>query len=331
MSPGADNKKALNLAIKDQVAALEWVQANIRAFGGDEHKVTAFGESAGAIMTSILYFNSPLSKLILESGSPASSLTFNAERREIDWQNFVGGVPSCADLATSGHTFDCLKAANSSDILQGLLASLSLSPELFAFDPTLDGPDGVYPDIPSRLFARGQFARVPFITGTNLDEGTAFTPLTVNSEEQIHNLIIANFSPPIVSAQELERTADKLIELYPDIPALGSPFNTGNETFGLSSVFKQAAALDGDLAFQAQRRNFNQVAAKAGLKTYGYLFTEPQPDSGPFGVFHGSEVPFVYGSLTTQTASSLNLSNVMMDYWISFATSLDPNDVHGAP
>ncbi|KAG6895916.1 hypothetical protein C0992_011608, partial [Termitomyces sp. T32_za158] len=103
------------------------------------------------------------------------------------------------------------------------------------------------------------------------------------SMKQIRNLIIANFSPPIVSTQELERTADKLIELYPDIPALGSPFNTGNETFGLSSVFKQAAALDGDVAFQAQRRNFNQVAAKAGLKTYGYLFTEPQPDSGPFG------------------------------------------------
>ena len=35
----ADDKKALNLAIRDQIAALQWVQTNIEAFGGDKHKV----------------------------------------------------------------------------------------------------------------------------------------------------------------------------------------------------------------------------------------------------------------------------------------------------
>jgi acetylcholinesterase len=80
-------------------------------------------------------------------------------------------VPQCASTATSGKTFDCLKTANSSAILQGLLASLAEAPEAFGFDPTIDGPGGLFPDIPSRLFAKGQFARLPFIAGTNLDEG----------------------------------------------------------------------------------------------------------------------------------------------------------------
>ena len=36
----ANNKGALNLALKDELAALEWVQANIAHFGGDACKVT---------------------------------------------------------------------------------------------------------------------------------------------------------------------------------------------------------------------------------------------------------------------------------------------------
>ncbi|GLB39569.1 putative type-B carboxylesterase lipase family protein [Lyophyllum shimeji] len=331
----ADDLKALNLALRDQLAALEWVHENIGLFGGDKTKVTAFGESAGAIMTSILFFNSPLPKLvrgvILESGSPASALTFPATRREVDWQNFVSGVPHCASTATSGHTFDCLRTANSSDILQGLLNSLAQSPEEFPFDPTLDGPGGLYPDLASRLFARGQFARIPSIAGTNLDEGTLFTSRAISTEGQVRDAIIANFSPPIVSTQTLASTADRLLQLYPDDPALGSPFGTGNETFGLSSVFKQTAALQGDLSFQSQRRSWSQVHSRAGVKTFGYLFTEPQPDlaSSGLGVAHGSEVTFVYGRPNTITPTSTRLSSLMIEYWVSFATSLDPNDGRG--
>lgn len=236
-------------------------------------------------MTGILFFNSPLDKLaraavrfwchmfnfppihgirnqILESGSPSTSLAFNAARREGAWQNFVSGVPRCASLAKSGNTIDCLRTANTSEIFQGYLTAIAEATELFAFNPTIGGSDDLFPDIPSKLIARGHFARIPFIAGTNADEGnifpayyrlrfihnlcplgTVFSPRTINSTSQIRDAIIANFSPPLVSPSLLDNSADKLIQLYPDVPALGSPFNTGNETFGLSSVFKQLAAI----------------------------------------------------------------------------------------
>jgi hypothetical protein len=48
---------------------------------------------------------------------------------------------------------------------------------------------------------------------------------------------------PCAGSSALEAATNTLLELYPDIPALGCPFNTGNNTFGISPIFKQAAAL----------------------------------------------------------------------------------------
>ena len=55
--------------------------------------------------------------------------------------------------------------------------------------------------------------------------------------------MLTQHSPPTVSQQALEDVADKLLELYPDDPALGSPFGTGDELFGWPSSFKRRAAL----------------------------------------------------------------------------------------
>jgi len=328
------------LALEDQVTALQWVQANIGAFGGDKTKVTVFGESAGAIMTAVQLLNPDFSKLaraaIFESGSAATALTFDAQHRQLDWNNFVAGVPGCENLSGTDNTFGCLQAANSTAILEGLLLSIAETPEQFPWSPTIDGPGGFIPELPSILFSKNIFAKIPFISGTNLDEGTLFTPPTQNyTTALIKDIIITNFTPPAVPSvteAQLEIAVDRLLELYPDIPALGSPFNTGNDTFGLSPGFKRAAALDGDISFHSQRRLWIQAASDANVKTFGYLFTQPQPQNPPFlGVDHSSEIAYVYGSvLVGGTASDILLSTAMIDYWVSFATSLDPNDGKGS-
>lgn len=50
-----------NQALADSIAALQWVKANIAAFGGDPNNVTIFGESAGAAMVGGL-IGSPVAK-----------------------------------------------------------------------------------------------------------------------------------------------------------------------------------------------------------------------------------------------------------------------------
>ncbi|KAE9397229.1 esterase 1 [Gymnopus androsaceus JB14] len=335
----AANRNVLNLALSDQIAALTWVQENIGAFGGDKSKVTVFGESAGAIMTAVQLLNPDFSKFaraaIFESGSAATALTFDAQHRQVDWDNFVAGVPGCENLSSTDNTFECLKSVNTTAILDGLVIAQNETPEEFPWSPTIDGLGGFIPELPSLLFAKGIFAKIPFISGTNLDEGTLFTPPTGNyTTELIESIIVANFSPPAVasvSESQLESAAAKVLQLYPDIPALGSPFNTGNDTFGLSPGFKRAAAIDGDISFQSQRRFWIQTASNAGVKTFAYLFTQPQPENPPFlGVSHGSEILYVYGGVENPTESDSVLSTAMIDYWVSFATSLDPNDGKGS-
>jgi hypothetical protein len=58
-----------------------------------------------------------------------------------------------------------------------------------------------------------------------------------------------------------------------------SPFGTGNETFGLSPVFKQAAAIVGDGTFQSSRRWFLQSTASnfPNLATWSYFWNVSGP------------------------------------------------------
>src|SRR5262249_40348089 len=50
----SDRNASGNYGMMDAKAALEWVQRNIAAFGGDSKKVTIMGESAGSIMVAAL-------------------------------------------------------------------------------------------------------------------------------------------------------------------------------------------------------------------------------------------------------------------------------------
>ncbi|KAJ6463699.1 extracellular triacylglycerol lipase precursor [Mycena vitilis] len=332
----AASNKALNLGLRDQIAALSWVQTNIELFGGDKSKVTLFGESAGAIAIADLFLNSRLEKYIhgaiFESGTMGSNRLLRPSDGQGLWKFFLSMIPACANLSATDNSFECLRAVPVDEIVTAHAAAVATA--VVGWTPVIDGPGGLIPELPSELVAEGHFSRVPFISGTNLDEGTLFVDPSVNTTDDLR-MYIASQLPGISDPVQMNATVDRMMELYPDIPALGSPFGTGNATFGLSGQWKRAAAISCDVNFAAVRRGWMQAASAYGVKTYAYLFTDPQLDSGFLGIPHASELSYVYGRpivdfITPGSTKSFDaLSPIIMDYWISFAATLDPNDGKG--
>jgi len=72
--------------------------------------------------------------------------------------------------------------------------------------------------------------------------GTLFTPRNFPTED-ISIWLNANATPSPVGPDALKAGMDKVMSLYPDNPSAGSPFGTGNETFGAGSGYKRESAI----------------------------------------------------------------------------------------
>ncbi|QQZ12457.1 carboxylesterase/lipase family protein [Rhodococcus sp. 21391] len=165
-----------NLGLRDQVAALEWVQRNIAEFGGDPDNVTVFGESAGANAVTTL-MTTPAAKglfarAISESSAPGLVTTADrAARWASDYVTLLGAEPDTAAEALTSSPVGALGRAGN----RLGARVLSETPGLHPFGPVIDGD--FLPKPPLDAFADGSAHRVPLIIGTNAREGTLFPKL----------------------------------------------------------------------------------------------------------------------------------------------------------
>jgi len=96
------------------------------------------------------------------------------------------------------------------------------------------------PAVYSRMQQRWRYNLPQFFFNCDAHSlGTIFTPQTINSTAEIYTLL----SSTRVPSADLNASITALLNIYPDVPALGSPFDTGNNTFGLNSQYKRFAAM----------------------------------------------------------------------------------------
>lgn len=154
-----------NLGFLDQRMSLEWVQRNIKAFGGDPEKVTIFGESAGAFSIDALLTsfpkdsNPPFRGAILQSGQYSYPLVPRSSSLPA-WYELTAelGCPG-----SSKSNLSCVRAADAKDIQRIIeVNGLSLSP--VADNVTLMSN-------PAQKRIQGEIAHIPVMGGTNAQEG----------------------------------------------------------------------------------------------------------------------------------------------------------------
>lgn len=169
-----------NYALKDMVMALKWVKKNINAFGGNNEKITIFGQSAGSTAVHLLMMSKMAKGLfhqaIMQSGTAISPFAFRTnpkDRAEEMGKNMELIFESTEDLMIQLRNVSYREILNAERGLFNMDKPLGLRP--FDFVPTLEAEDSLEErflfEDPTDLVVNGSFYDVPVIIGTTSNEG----------------------------------------------------------------------------------------------------------------------------------------------------------------
>jgi len=304
-------------AFMDMIAALQWVQENIAAFGGDPDNVTIFGQSAGGVavhsLLTIPQAKGLFHKAISHSGGSRDGVLTG---RPINRENADPLYPVSAETiginfarkqgiaGTDADALAKLRALSVEEIVDGGQENDGEGGPRIYSGPILDGKLVV--ETAESAYKAGRYPNVPLITGSCSAEIGGNFVNSSNSKEELFALF-----------GELEEDAKSAYD-----PSGDKAFAEVQTLFNTDWVWAEPAR------FAA--RIFAARDIPAYIFHYGYV-PAAMRERMPYGAGHGAEITYVFNNLHSRrgtvetTAVDEEVARILNTYWANFAKTGNPN------
>ncbi|KIJ47497.1 hypothetical protein M422DRAFT_226303 [Sphaerobolus stellatus SS14] len=299
----------LNAGFLDQIQALKWVQANIKAFGGNPAKVTINGQSAGGSSVE-LHLIANEGKNPLFSGAIGQSVYragLPTPEQQVPLFNYLLQNTSCT-LPTPQAQISCLRKASISALIRSADSAGKFFLGLFnKWIPVVDKK--VIKDYPTKLINAGRWSKVPVIAGATSNETLGY----------------------------IGDTATDLLDFFPSItPAMTQDILDHYPPKAFESESLRHDTITGELELRCGRELIAGAASKLDLPSYGYRYNQPNPTGIQKDVVaHAAENFMMFQGTNTGPNGTTQFTNLnpvqkafseeLIAYWLSFVRTLNPN------
>ena len=303
-----------NVGLLDMVTALKWVRENINQFGGNREDITIFGESAGAFAVHCLL------------AMPSAKGMFKRAIVQSGYVNKFSSQPS-----TGINVYETL--IERLDIKKGDVESLRNLPfktiiekidsfetnrqDVLSFTPTIDAD--TLPENPLEAVKNGFAKDIDLFVGSNLNETKMWALWAPEGDKFTEERLERRVNSIMRIIDQKETKSKELIDVYKKLRK--NP----------RDIFD---AIDTDYQFRIPSIRLAEAQSEHHKNTFMYLFSWKTPwQGGKYGAMHALELSFVFGILLDRnegifprkTEETQELSEKMMDAWIAFARTGNPN------